>query len=194
MNYWTTFSLSALVLKRATWISLSFWTTSIFSTHKASLSSLIFSLALLDLSIVAIKFFLNFELFASTEGPIRGKKKVFKIKKIYARKKGVYLHQLVNMATNQLVGRNRCQTLKLVVNNYIIGWPSVVAGSSQTLFTTLPFPLERVVKGVKAATSRDWVGEDGAIWTDGSITVSPFSSPNFHFFFTKRQERTEIHS
>ena len=60
--------------------------------------------------------------------------------------------------------------------------PRAIAGSSQKLFPTLPFPFEQVVGGVEAVTSRDRVKEDGIIWTDRETTASPFSSWSFLLF------------
>ena len=53
---------------------------------------------------------------------------------------------------------------------------------SQTLLPILNFPFAQVVGGVKAVTSKDGVGEEGAVWMGKGTVVSAFSSLNFLFF------------
>ena len=60
--------------------------------------------------------------------------------------------------------------------------PIAIAGSSHTLIPTLPLPFARVSGGVTTVTSRDGVGEGGAVWIGGRTLVSTFSSLHFLFF------------
>ena len=59
--------------------------------------------------------------------------------------------------------------------------PMAVVGSSHTLIPTLVLSMARVSGGVVAVTSKDGVGE-GAVWTEGRVEVSAFSSLTFLFF------------
>lgn len=49
--------------------------------------------------------------------------------------KGVYLHQFVNVVTNQLMRRNGRQTLELVIRTHVV---SLTKGSGQVILDALP--------------------------------------------------------
>nr|POF00123.1 hypothetical protein CFP56_19085 [Quercus suber] len=57
-----------------------------------------------------------------------------------------------------------------------------MAGSSQTLFPTLIFPLERVVGGEMVIISSEGVEEDGVPKRDKEVGVSSLPLSNLRFF------------